>query len=232
MLIPNSKYVFVNKYRTFLTGKVIKIFIVFYFLLYNILGRDVSPGGEISYARALQLLRFFMEKILFSFLLLVLIFNYSLIFYNKKFLLNYIKLNFPDDAVIETPYLHPVVYLLPIVIFITEYYIICIYKLISLTEVLLIGLLLLLLNIFSIIVFSIIVCITDKRVVKISSLKIFKFLYQGFNIMFRDIDNLRLYKYGWSTEILIDDCNRKRYRIGGISNIEKIYDIIQSYTCR
>lgn len=173
-----------------------------------------------------------MEQFLFSVLVLVFIFNYSLIFYNKKFLLNYIRLHFPDDAIIETPYLYPVVYLLPIVIFIIEYYIICIYKLISLTDVLLIGLLLILLNIFSIVVFSIIVCITDRRVIKISSLKISKFLYQGFNIMFRDIDNLRLYKYGWSTDILIDDCNSKRYIIGGISNIEKVYGIIQSYTYR
>lgn len=102
-----------------------------------------------------------------------------------------------------------------------------IYSLINYVFSVLIGIVILLLWLISIVTLSITLCFTNERIIKISSIVIFKFLVSEINIKYRNINNLKLYKYGYSTEILIDD-DKKRYRLSGISNIEKVYNTIKS----
>ena len=129
--------------------------------------------------------------------------------YNKKFIYNYIRLNYPMEKVILNVYSHQI------------------YSLLNFIFVFVIGLLILLLWLFSVIVLSINYCLTNQRVIKLSSIKILKNIFSEFNIQYKNINNLRLYKYGYSTEILIDD-DKKRYRLAGISNIKKVYDVIKN----
>lgn len=147
--------------------------------------------------------------------------------YNKKFIHNYIRLNYPMEKVILNIHSHPLIYVFPIILILITCYFYQIYSLLNFIFVFVIGLLILLLWLFSVIVFSINYCLTDKRVIKLSSIKILKNIFSEFNIQYKNITNLRLYKYGYSTEILIDD-DKKRYRLAGISNIKKVYDVIKN----
>lgn len=147
--------------------------------------------------------------------------------YNKKFIHNYIRLNYPMEKVILNIHSHPLIYVFPIILILITCYFYQIYSLLNFIFVFVIGLLILLLWLFSVIVFSINYCLTDKRVIKLSSIKILKNIFSEFNIQYKNITNLRLYKYGYSTEILIDD-DKKRYRLAGISNINKVYDVIKN----
>lgn len=147
--------------------------------------------------------------------------------YNKKFIHNYIRLNYPMEKVILNIHSHPLIYVFPIILILITCYFYQIYSLLNFIFVFVIGLLILLLWLFSVIVFSINYCLTDKRVIKLSSIKILKNIFSEFNIQYKNITNLRLYKYGYSTEILIDD-DKKRYRLAGISNIKKVYDVINT----
>ena len=147
--------------------------------------------------------------------------------YNQKFIHNYIRLNYPMEKVILNVYSHPVICVFPIILILITYYFYQIYSLLNFIFVFVIGLLILLLWLFSVIVLSINYCLTDQRVIKLSSIKILKNIFSEFNIQYKNITNLRLYKYGYSTEILIDD-DKKRYRLAGISNINKVYDVIKN----
>lgn len=147
--------------------------------------------------------------------------------YNQKFIRNYIGINYPTENIILNIYSHPVIYLFPFILIVVTYYFYQIYSLLNFIFVFVIGLLILLLWLFSVIVLSINYCLTDKRVIKLSSIKIFKNLFFGFNIQYKNITDFRLYKYGYSTEILIDD-DKKRYRLAGISNIKKVYEVIKN----
>lgn len=147
--------------------------------------------------------------------------------YNQKFIYNYIRLNYPMEKVILNIHSHPLIYVFPIILILITYYFYQIYSLLNFIFVFVIGLLILLLWLFSVIVLSINYCLTNQRVIKLSSIKILKNIFSEFNIQYKNITNLRLYKYGYSTEILIDD-DKKRYRLAGISNINKVYDVIKN----
>lgn len=147
--------------------------------------------------------------------------------YNQKFIRNYIGINYPTEKVILNIHLHPIIYVFPFILIVITYYFYQIYSLLNFIFVFVIGLLVLLLWLFSVIVLSVSYCLTDKRVIKLSSIKIFKNLFLEFNIQYKNIIDLRLYKYGYSTEILIDD-NKNRYRLSGISNIKQVYDVIEN----
>lgn len=131
------------------------------------------------------------------------------------------------ENVILNIYSHPVIYVFPFILIVITYYFYQIYSLLNFIFVFVIGLLIVLLWFFSVIVLSINYSLTDKRVIKLSSIKIFKKLFLEFNVQYKNIIDLRLYKYGYSTEILIDD-DKKRYRLAGISNIKKVYDVIEN----
>ena len=102
-----------------------------------------------------------------------------------------------------------------------------IYHFISPQNAFIIGILLIFLYLSSIISLSLSLCLTNKRILKIYSINIFKYLGSEINLAYENINKLRIYKYGYSTEILIDDNNKKRYRIGGISNIDNVYKNIK-----
>lgn len=163
--------------------------------------------------------------VFFTFLIILCEFVY--IRYNQKFIRNYIGINYPTENIILNIHSHPLIYVFPIILIVITYYFYQIYSLLNFIFVYVIGLLILLLWLFSIIVLSINCCLTDQRVIKLSSIKILKNIFSGFNIQYKNITNLRLYKYGYSTEILIDD-DKKRYRLAGISNIKKVYDVIKN----
>ena len=92
--------------------------------------------------------------------------------YNKKFIYNYIRLNYPMEKVILNVYSHPVIYVFPIILILITYYFYQIYSLLNFIFVFVIGLLILLLWLFSVIVLSINYCLTNQRVIKLSSIKI------------------------------------------------------------
>lgn len=163
--------------------------------------------------------------VFFTFLIILCEFFY--IRYNQKFIRNYISINYPMENVILNIYSHPVIYVFPFILIVITYYFYQIYSLLNFIFVFVIGLLIVLLWVFSVIVLSINYSLTDKRVIKLSSIKIFKKLFLEFNVQYKNIIDLRLYKYGYSTEILIDD-DKKRYRLAGISNIKKVYDVIEN----
>lgn len=147
--------------------------------------------------------------------------------YNQKFIRNYIGINYPTEKVILNIHLHPIIYVFPFILIVITYYFYQIYLLLNEIFLFFICLLILLLWLFSVIVLSINYSLTDKRVIKLSSIKIFKNLFLEFNIQYKNIIDLRLYKYGYSTEILIDD-DKNRYRLSGISNIKQVYDVIEN----
>ena len=74
---------------------------------------------------------------------------------------------------------------------------------------------------------SLSLCLTNKRILKIYSISPFKYLGSEINLVYENIDNLRLYEYGDSKEILIDDNDEKRDGIAGISNIKKVYETVK-----
>ncbi len=168
----------------------------------------------------------FVENLIYFFVIIGCLY-YFFIRYNRKFILNYIKLNFPEEYITLTISLHPLIYIFPFILFIITCYFFQIYSLINYVFSVLIGIVILLLWLISIVTLSITLCFTNERIIKISSIVIFKFLVSEINIKYRNINNLKLYKYGYSTEILIDD-DKKRYRLSGISNIEKVYNTIKS----
>lgn len=162
-----------------------------------------------------------------SFTFLIILCEIFYIKYNQKFIRNYVGINYPTENIILNIHSHPVIYLFPFILIVITYYFYKIYSLLNFIFVFVIGVLILLLWLFSVIVLSINYCLTDKRIIKLSSIKIFKNLFLGFNIQYKNITDFRLYKYGYSTEILIDD-DKKRYRLAGISNIKKVYEVIKN----
>lgn len=168
------------------------------------------------------------EKTIYILLFILIIYSeYFFMRYNKKVILNYIKENYPNEYVILNMHLHPLIYIFPFIILIVTCYYFQIYHFISTKNDFLIGILLIFLYLSSIISLSLSLCLTNKRILKIYSINIFKYLGSEINLAYENIDNLRLYEYEYSKEILIDDNNKKRYRIGGISNIKKVYKTIK-----
>lgn len=168
------------------------------------------------------------EKTIYILLFILIIYSeYFFMRYNKKVILNYIKENYPNEYVILNMHLHPLIYIFPFIIFIVTCYYFQIYHFISPQNAFIIGILLIFLYLSSIISLSLSLCLTNKRILKIYSINIFKYLGSEINLAYENINKLRIYKYGYSTEILIDDNNKKRYRIGGISNIKKVYETLK-----
>lgn len=168
------------------------------------------------------------EKTIYIYYFILIIYSeYFFMRYNKKVILNYIKENYPNEYVTLNMHLHPLIYIFPFIIFIVTCYYFQIYHFISTKNAFLIGILLIFLYLSSIISLSLSLCLTNKRILKIYSINIFKYLGSEINLAYENIYNLRLYEYGYSKEILIDDNNKKRYRIGGISNIKKVYETIK-----
>lgn len=161
------------------------------------------------------------------FFVIIGILDYFFIRYNRKFILNYIKLNCPEEYITLDIYLHPLIYIFPFILCIITCSFFQIYSLINFISSMFIGILILLLWLISIITLSITFSLTNQRVIKISSIAIFKILVSEINIKYRNINNVKLYKYGYSTDILIDG-DKKRYRLSGISNIENVYNTIKS----
>ncbi len=167
------------------------------------------------------------EKLYIYCFILIIYFDYCFIRYNKKVILHYIKVNYPDEYIILNIHLHPLIYLFPLIIFIVTCYYFQIYHFISIKSAFLIGVLLIFMCCGSFVSLSLSLCLTNKRILKIYSISPFKYLGSEINLVYENIDNLRLYEYGYSKEILIDDNDQKRYRIAGISNIKKVYETVK-----
>lgn len=168
------------------------------------------------------------EKTIYILLFILIIYSeYFFMRYNKKVILNYIKENYPNEYVILNMHLHPLIYIFPFIIFIVTCYYFQIYHFISTKNAFLIGILLIFMYCGSLVSLSLSLCLTNRRILKIYSISLFKYFGSEINLAYENINKLRIYKYGYSTEILIDDNNKKRYRIGGISNIKKVYETLK-----
>ena len=168
------------------------------------------------------------EKTIYCVIFIIIVYSeYIFMIYNKKVILHYIKVNYPDEYILLNIHLHPLIYLFPLIIFIVTCYYFQIYHFISIKSAFLIGVLLIFMCCGSFVSLSLSLCLTNKRILKIYSISPFKYLGSEINLVYENIDNLRLYEYGYSKEILIDDNDQKRYRIAGISNIKKVYETVK-----
>lgn len=151
-------------------------------------------------------------------------------FYNKFFITNYVKQYFPDENIIlisndeKTSYLMLFIFLYGIYFSIASVPVNNLFESIFLITIMSLSLLII------IICLSISFILTDKRVLKISSFKMFNnALINKFNLSYNAVEILKFNKFLYNDEILLIDYFKKKYTIAGIKDLKFIYNTLNRF---
>ena len=132
------------------------------------------------------------EKTIYIYYFILIIYSeYLFMRYNKKVILNYIKENYPNEYVTLNMHLHPLIYIFPFIILIVTCYYFQIYHFISTKNAFLIGILLIFMYCGSLVSLSFSLCLTNRRILKIYSISLFKYFGSEINLVYENIDNLK-----------------------------------------
>ena len=146
--------------------------------------------------------------------------------YNYLFIKHFVKSNYPDDVTIKIIKKHPLVYLFPIfVVFITYHYI-QIHEFLDLKASIIHLIALAILWICYFIIASFIFCITEKRIIIVSSIKFLNKFKDSVDLTFNDIKSIEMFSLGFSKEIVLKT-TKGVHRLASISDIDSIYKTLQ-----
>lgn len=151
-------------------------------------------------------------------------------FYNKFFITNYVKQYFPMEEILIISKVDKKLYFVVVTLLFEIYYFVVSIPVHSFLESIVLILITIFCFLYSIICLSISFILTDKRVLKISSFKIFNnALINKFNLSYNAVEILKFNKFLYNDEILLIDYFKKKYTIAGIKDLKFIYNTLNRF---